>query len=75
MPRKIMKLVIDDKIPYIHGIPEALGFETLYLPGAEITRSDVKDADALIVRNPHALQRRASSRHQSAIHCYGNHRF
>ena len=50
MPRKIMKLVIDDKIPYIHGIPEALGFETLYLPGAEITRSDVKDADALIVR-------------------------
>lgn len=45
-----MKVVIDDKIPYIHGIPEALGFETLYLPGAEITRSDVKDADALIVR-------------------------
>lgn len=45
-----MKVVIDDKIPYIQGIPEALGFEARYLPGARIEAADVRDADALIVR-------------------------
>ncbi len=45
-----MKVVIDDKIPYIKGKPEALGFEAVYIPGAEITAKDVEDADALVVR-------------------------
>lgn len=49
-PFRRMKVVIDDKIPYIQGKPEALGFETVYLPGAQISAADVKDADALIVR-------------------------
>ena len=44
-----MKLVIDDKIPYIRGQAERLG-ECLYLPGADISAGDVRDADALIVR-------------------------
>lgn len=44
------KVVIDDKIPYIKGKPEALGFEAAYLPGGEISAADVRDADALIVR-------------------------
>lgn len=44
-----MKLVIDDKIPYIKGEAERLG-ETVYLPGNAITASDVREADALIVR-------------------------
>lgn len=44
-----MKLVIDDKIPFIRGFAERLG-ETRYLPGAAITAADVKDADALIIR-------------------------
>ena len=44
-----MKLVIDSKIPFIRGFAERLG-ETVYLPGAEITRADVRDADALIIR-------------------------
>lgn len=44
-----MKLVIDDKIPYIKGKAERLG-ETVYLPGSAITASDVREADALIVR-------------------------
>ncbi len=44
-----MKIIIDDKIPFIRGFAERLG-ETRYLPGAAITAADVKDADALIVR-------------------------
>ena len=45
-----MKIVIDNKIPFVRGIPESLGFETVYLPGGEISAADVRDADALMVR-------------------------
>ncbi len=45
-----MKIVIDDKIPYIREAVEALGVQAVYLPGAEISPEDVSDADALIVR-------------------------
>ncbi len=44
-----MKFVIDNKIPFIKGALEPFG-EVLYLPGAEISPDDVKDADAMIVR-------------------------
>lgn len=44
-----MKIVIDDKIPFIRGAAEALG-ECVYLPGNAIRRADVQEADALIVR-------------------------
>lgn len=44
-----MRLIIDDKIPYIHGQAERLG-EAIYLPGGEITADDVRHADALIIR-------------------------
>lgn len=44
-----MRLVIDDKIPYIRGLAEQLG-ETVYRPGTEISPADVRDADALIIR-------------------------
>ena len=44
-----MKLIIDDKIPFIHGLAEQLG-TCVYRPGAEISPEDVQDADALIVR-------------------------
>lgn len=40
-----MRLVIDDKIPYIRGLAEQLG-ETVYRPGAEISADDVSSADA-----------------------------
>ena len=45
-----MKVVVDDKIPYIRGQVERLADEVVYLPGSEITANDVHDADALIVR-------------------------
>lgn len=44
-----MKLVIDSKIPFIRGFAELLG-ETVYLPGADITSADVRDADVMIIR-------------------------
>lgn len=44
-----MKIVIDNKIPYIKGAFEPLA-EVVYLPGNETTSGVVKDADALITR-------------------------
>ncbi len=45
-----MKIIVDDKIPYIKGQIEQLGSEVLYLSGAAITAEDVRDADVLMVR-------------------------
>ncbi len=44
-----MKIVIDDKIPYIKGALEPFA-EVVYLPGNKTTTEVVKDADALITR-------------------------
>lgn len=44
-----MRIIIDNKIPFIQGFAEKLG-EAIYLPGADITPHDVKTADALIIR-------------------------
>lgn len=44
-----MKIIIDDKIPFMRGQAERLG-TAVYLPGVAITADDVRDADALIVR-------------------------
>ncbi|HPR32341.1 MAG TPA: 4-phosphoerythronate dehydrogenase PdxB [Prolixibacteraceae bacterium] len=44
-----MKVVIDDKIPYIQGALEPFG-EVVYLPGKSITKEVVRDADAIITR-------------------------
>ena len=45
-----MKVIVDNKIPYIKEAIEALADEVVYLPGKEITPEVVKDADALITR-------------------------
>lgn len=45
-----MKVIIDDKIPYIRETAEHLFEDVRFLPGASISPTDVKDADALIVR-------------------------
>jgi erythronate-4-phosphate dehydrogenase len=44
-----MKIVIDDKIPYIQGALEPFA-EVVYLPGQKTTAEAVRDADALITR-------------------------
>ena len=44
-----MKIVADDKIPFLRGALEPYA-EVLYLPGKDISRCVLKDADALITR-------------------------
>lgn len=49
-----MKVIIDNKIPFIEGIIEGFGGETpnevVYVPGMKFTPEIVRDADALIIR-------------------------
>jgi erythronate-4-phosphate dehydrogenase len=45
-----MKIVCDDKIPYLKGVLEPFCNDVVYISGAKISPTDVKDADALIVR-------------------------
>ena len=44
-----MKLIIDDKIPYIRGAFENVA-EVVYLPGSKTTAEIAKDADAIVTR-------------------------
>jgi len=45
-----MKIVVDDKIPYIREKLELLADEVVVKGGADICPDDLKDADALIIR-------------------------
>lgn len=44
-----MKIVADDKIPFLKGTLEQYA-EIVYMPGKEITRAVVKNCDALLIR-------------------------
>jgi erythronate-4-phosphate dehydrogenase len=44
-----MKIIIDDKIPFIKGLLEPFA-EVSYIKGSEICRKDLTDAEALIIR-------------------------
>ncbi len=44
-----MKIIIDDKIPYIKGALEPFS-EVKYLPGTKTKAAQIKDADALVTR-------------------------
>ena len=45
-----MKVIVDNKIPYIKGNIEKIADEVVYLSGNAFTKEEVTDADALIVR-------------------------
>lgn len=45
-----MKVIVDNKIPYIKEAIEKIADEVVYLPGKDFTPEAVKDADALIIR-------------------------
>lgn len=45
-----MKVIVDNKIPFIKEAIEKIADEVVYLPGKDFTPSIVKDADALIIR-------------------------
>lgn len=44
-----LKIVADDKIPFLKGVMEPY-VDIVYLPGAKITATDVKDGDAIFTR-------------------------
>ncbi len=44
-----MKVVVDNKIPFIRGVLEPYA-EVTYVPGTEVNREDLIDADALVIR-------------------------
>ena len=44
-----MKIILDDKIPYIRGAFEGVA-EVVYLPGSKTTPEVAKDADAIVTR-------------------------
>jgi len=46
---KRLKIIADDKIPFLHGVLEGLA-DITYLPGKDIDAKAVKDADALLIR-------------------------
>ncbi|OUO01050.1 4-phosphoerythronate dehydrogenase PdxB [Bacteroides clarus] len=45
-----MKVIVDNKIPFIKEAIEKIADEVVYAPGKDLTPSLVKDADALIIR-------------------------
>ena len=45
-----MKIIVDNKIPYIHEAVEQIADEVVYLPGSGFTAGDVRDAEALVIR-------------------------
>lgn len=62
-----LKIVADDKIPFLRGALEPFA-EMVYLPGGAIAPADVKDADALITRDPDPLRRDAAGRVARPFH-------
>jgi erythronate-4-phosphate dehydrogenase len=44
-----MKVVADNKIPFLAGVLEPFA-EVIYLPGGKISKKDLQEADALLVR-------------------------
>lgn len=45
-----MKVIVDDKIPFIREAIEKIADEVVYRKGSEISATDVADADALVIR-------------------------
>ena len=45
-----MKVVADDKIPFLKGVLEAAGIQVEYIPGSKTLPGNIRDARALITR-------------------------
>ena len=53
-----MKVIVDDKIPFIKEALDTLADEVVYVPGKDFTPELVRDADALIIRTRTRCDRR-----------------
>ena len=56
-----MKIIIDNKIPYIKEAVQTIADEIIYAPGKDFTPELVQDADALIIRTRDVYKRQAGS--------------
>ncbi len=45
-----MKIIVEDKIPYIHEAIKAISSDVVYLPASDFTNESIRHADVLIVR-------------------------
>ena len=45
-----MKIVADDKIPFLKGVFESVNADVIYVEGNKISRDLLRNADALLVR-------------------------
>lgn len=55
-----MKIVIDEKIPYIADALSAMGNRVVALPGVAIANEHLRDADALLCARAHCAMRLCS---------------
>lgn len=53
-----MKIIVDNKIPYIQQALDGWNDDIVYLPGKDFTPEAVKDADALLIRTRTTCDRR-----------------
>lgn len=45
-----LRIVIEDKVPFAHGLLESVGAQVMYMPAGAIDSDVMRDADALITR-------------------------
>ena len=68
-----MKVIVDNKIPFIKEAIEKIADEVVYAPGKDFTPSLVKDADAHYPYT-HPMQPGITGRQPSEVYRYGNNR-
>ena len=65
-----MKIIVDNKIPYIQKAIERIADEVVYIPGKDFTPELVRDADALIIRTRTHCNRELLEGSQVYCNCY-----
>ena len=69
----MIRIVADHKIPFLKGALEGVA-KVDYLPGGEISRADLLDADALITRTRTKCDRSLLEGYRGPLHCFCHHR-
>ena len=68
-----MKVIVDNKIPFINEAIGKIADEVIYVPGKDFAPALVKDADALIIRTRTQCNRELLQGSRT-IHCYSHNR-
>ena len=70
-----MRVIVDNKIPFIKEAIEKIADSVVYAPGRDFTPELVRDADALIIRTRTRCNKELlAGWQQSALHCHRHHR-